>query len=54
MQHALQCAEAIRSKHPDKEWMMVVGLIHDLGKILGAKFQQPQWAVVGDTFPVGM
>jgi inositol oxygenase len=53
LQHALQTAEAIRSKHPDKDWMAVTGLIHDLGKLLGAKFGQPQWAVVGDTFPVG-
>ena len=28
------------------------GLIHDLGKIL-CLFGEPQWAVVGDTFPVG-
>jgi inositol oxygenase len=27
-------------------------LIHDLGKIL-CLFGEPQWAVVGDTFPVG-
>jgi inositol oxygenase len=42
-------------EYPDEEWFHLVGLIHDLGKILlhpnhGA---QPQWAVVGDTFPVG-
>lgn len=54
LQHALQTAEAIRTKHPNEEWMPVVGLIHDLGKLLGAKFGQPQWAVVGDTFPVGV
>jgi inositol oxygenase len=30
----------------------LTGLIHDLGKILCA-FGEPQWAVVGDTFPVG-
>jgi inositol oxygenase len=53
LQHALQTAEAIRSKHPDKDWMAVTGLIHDMGKLLGAKFGQPQWAVVGDTFTVG-
>ena len=28
------------------------GLIHDLGKVL-CLFGEPQWAVVGDTFPVG-
>ena len=30
----------------------MVGLIHDLGKVL-CLFDEPQWAVVGDTFPVG-
>merc|ERR1711899_472249 len=30
----------------------LVGLIHDLGKIM-AFYGEPQWAVVGDTFPVG-
>ena len=30
----------------------MTGLIHDLGKIL-CLFGEPQWAVVGDTFPVG-
>jgi len=46
--------QALRTKHPNEEWMAVTGLIHDLGKLLGAKFGQPQWAVVGDTFPVGV
>jgi len=49
--HLLQTAEAIRADgHPD--WFVLVGLIHDLGKIL-CLFGEPQWAVVGDTFPVG-
>ncbi|HAO96880.1 MAG TPA: inositol oxygenase, partial [Verrucomicrobiales bacterium] len=30
----------------------LTGLIHDLGKIL-CLFGEPQWAVVGDTFPLG-
>ena len=30
----------------------MTGLVHDLGKIL-CLFGEPQWAVVGDTFPVG-
>jgi len=55
--HALQTAEAIRAKYPDKEheWFPITGLIHDLGKVLAhRKFgSNPQWAVVGDTFPVG-
>jgi inositol oxygenase len=50
-QHLLQTAEAIRKDgHPD--WMVLVGLMHDMGKVL-CLFGEPQWAVVGDTFPVG-
>jgi len=50
-QHLLQTSEAIRRDgHPD--WMVAVGLLHDLGKVL-CLFGEPQWAVVGDTFPVG-
>lgn len=51
MQHLLQTSEAIRNDgHPD--WMVLVGLIHDMGKVL-CLFGEQQWAVVGDTFPVG-
>lgn len=51
MQHLLQTSEAIRNDgHPD--WMVLVGLIHDMGKVL-CLYGEPQWAVVGDTFPVG-
>merc|ERR1712223_1052501 len=32
--HAFQTAERIREEHPDKEWFQLVGLIHDLGKII--------------------
>jgi inositol oxygenase len=50
-QHLLQTAEAIRADgHPD--WMVLAGLFHDMGKVL-CLFDEPQWAVVGDTFPVG-
>ncbi|RFM25657.1 inositol oxygenase family protein [Deminuibacter soli] len=50
-QHLLQTSEAIRADgHPD--WMVLVGLMHDMGKVL-CLFGEPQWAVVGDTFPVG-
>lgn len=49
--HAYQTAEALRKDgHPD--WLVLTGFIHDLGKVL-ATFDQPQWAVVGDTYPVG-
>jgi hypothetical protein len=49
--HLLQTSEAIRADgHP--EWMVLTGFIHDLGKVL-CLFGEPQWAVVGDTFPTG-
>jgi len=50
--HAYQTAERIRRDHPEKEWFHLVGFIHDLGKIM-AFYGEPQWAVVGDTYPVG-
>jgi len=51
IQHNLQTAEAIRRDgHP--RWFILTGLIHDLGKML-CFYGEPQWAVVGDTFPVG-
>ncbi|GAQ77566.1 myo-inositol oxygenase [Klebsormidium nitens] len=55
IEHLLQTAEAIRREFPDDEWFHLVGLIHDLGKILSHPRygNEPQWAVVGDTFPVG-
>ncbi len=51
LQHLLQTSEAIRADgHPD--WFVLTGLLHDMGKVL-CLFGEPQWAVVGDTFPVG-
>jgi len=51
LEHLMQTAEAVRrDAHP--RWFILTGLIHDLGKIL-CLFGEPQWAVVGDTFPVG-
>lgn len=51
IEHLLQTAEAIRRDgHP--RWFVLVGFIHDLGKVL-CLYGEPQWAVVGDTFPVG-
>src|SRR5688572_3400896 len=51
IEHLLQAAEAIRRDgHP--RWFILTGFIHDLGKIL-CLYGEPQWAVVGDTFPVG-
>jgi inositol oxygenase len=51
IEHLLQTAEAIR-KDAKADWFILTGLIHDLGKIL-CLWGEPQWAVVGDTFPVG-
>lgn len=50
--HAFQTAERIRKVYPDDDWFQLTGLIHDLGKIM-ALYGEPQWAVVGDTFPLG-
>lgn len=49
--HCFQTAEALR-KDGQPRWLILTGFIHDLGKIL-TTFGEPQWAVVGDTFPVG-
>lgn len=59
VQHLIQSAEAIRSENrPD--WMQLVGLIHDLGKIMflwgcdeDGTSQAEQWGLVGDVFVVG-
>jgi inositol oxygenase len=49
--HLIQTAEAMRADgQPD--WMVLTGFVHDLGKVL-CLFGEPQWAVVGDTFPTG-
>ena len=51
IEHLMQTSEAIRRDgHP--RWMVLTGFIHDLGKVL-CLYGEPQWAVVGDTFPVG-
>lgn len=51
IEHLLQTSEAIRKDgHP--RWFILAGFVHDLGKVL-CLYGEPQWAVVGDTFPVG-
>src|SRR6266851_308407 len=51
IEHLLQTAEAIRKDgHP--RWFILAGFLHDLGKVL-CLYGEPQWAVVGDTFPAG-
>ncbi|MFN3238179.1 MAG: inositol oxygenase family protein [Pseudomonadales bacterium] len=51
LDHSLQTAEAIRAAG-EPRWLQLTGFIHDLGKVLCC-FEEPQWAVVGDTFPLG-
>ncbi|MGF7183789.1 inositol oxygenase family protein [Tunturiibacter psychrotolerans] len=49
LEHLLQTSEAIRRDgHP--RWMVATGFVHDLGKCL-CLYGEPQWGVVGDTFP---
>jgi inositol oxygenase len=51
IEHLMQTSEAIRKDgHP--RWFVLTGFLHDLGKVL-CLYNEPQWAVVGDTFPVG-
>jgi inositol oxygenase len=54
--HAFQTAEALRAKFPELDWLHLVGLIHDVGKILALPEygNLPQHFVVGDTFPLGV
>lgn len=59
VQHLVQSAEAMREQGcPD--WMQLVGLIHDLGKVMylwgsdeDGTSQDEQWGLVGDIFVVG-
>jgi inositol oxygenase len=51
IEHLLQAAETARADNQPR-WLILTCLIHDLGKIL-CLWNEPQWAVVGDTFPVG-
>lgn len=59
IEHLVQTAEAIRGDNrPD--WMQLVGLIHDLGKIMymwgvdeDGTSKIEQWGMVGDVFAVG-
>jgi inositol oxygenase len=58
---ALQTAEAIRkSEYNYADWMPLIGLIHDMGKILyvsgcdgDGTSNNTQWGIVGDTFITG-
>jgi len=57
--HAYQTAEGLR-KAGEPDWLQLIGLLHDIGKILFVKgcdkdgtSIKHQFAVVGDTYPVG-
>ncbi len=51
MEHLLQTSESMRRDNQPR-WMVATGFVHDLGKVL-CLYGEPQWGVVGDTFPVG-
>jgi len=51
LEHLLQTSEQLRADGQPR-WMILTGFVHDLGKIL-CLWGEPQWAVVGDTFPTG-
>jgi len=51
IEHLLQTSEAMRADGRPR-WMILTGAMHDLGKIL-CLWGEPQWAVVGDTYPLG-
>eukprot|EP00959_Pyramimonas_sp_CCMP1952_P056855 1187279-Pyramimonas_sp.AAC.1 len=55
LEHAMLTAEHIRLAYPEEKWFHVTGLVHSLGKLLSHKVlgEEPQWAVCGETFPVG-
>ena len=57
--HAFQTAEGLR-KAGEPEWLQLIGLLHDLGKVMFVKgtdedgtSARTQWSVTGDTFLVG-
>ena len=50
--HDYMTAERLREAYPDDDWLHLVGLLHDVGKVL-ALWGEPQWATVGDTFVTG-
>ena len=50
--HAYQTAERIRKLHPTNTELQLIGLIHDVGKVLFT-FGEPNWAIVGDSYVVG-
>ena len=50
--HAYQTTERIVEFILLNKELQLVGLIHDLGKVMFT-FGEPNWAIVGDTYVVG-
>jgi len=50
--HDFQTAESLRQMYPDEDWLHLIGLLHDLGKIMIC-WGEPQHFVVGDTYVMG-
>jgi inositol oxygenase len=50
--HAYQTAERMREAYPERPWLHLTGLIHDLGKVMSV-WGEVQYAVTGDIYPVG-
>lgn len=53
--HNLHTAEACKIMFPNKDYMHLVGFIHDMGKIVMSSklYNLPCYYVVGDIFPLG-
>lgn len=53
--HAFRTAELLRASNPADDWFHLAGLMHTLGNLLAhqAFGAEPQWCVVGETFPLG-
>ena len=53
--HSIQTAENLKMQFPNNKELHLIGLIHDLGKVmlLDDFGKLPQWSVVGDIYPLG-
>lgn len=53
--HNILTAEGCKIVFPDKDYMHLIGFIHDLGKVVMYKdlYGLESWSVVGDMYPVG-
>ena len=51
--HAFQTAEMLRKDNSVPDWMPLVGLIHDLGKVAVKIYKIKWYESAGDSFPLG-